>query len=166
MRERIKFDKKEQLGAKEQSIRQVTMESEEDHRGRQIEETTLVGGEKFIVKTRLSATEIIQQMPNTFNQFSSNNNSLYSLPKLSSPVFLSEAHIPVTYMARNLRQVHDLTPTRVRESTVVADFADVSGRRHARTASFHHVVKKKKSGVSLPGSRPWSDFFWNFTAIL
>ena len=27
-------------------------------------------------------------------------------------------------MARNLRQVHDLTPTRVRESTVVADFAD------------------------------------------
>ena len=60
-------------------------------------------------------------------------------------------------MARNLRQVHDLTPTRVRESTVVADFADfadVSGRRHARTASFHHVVKKKKSGVSLPGSRP------------
>ena len=28
-------------------------------------------------------------------------------------------------MARNLRQVHDLTPTHVRESTVVADFADV-----------------------------------------
>ena len=27
-------------------------------------------------------------------------------------------------MARNLRQVHDLTLTRVRESTVVADFAD------------------------------------------
>ena len=28
------------------------------------------------------------------------------------------------HMARNLRQVHDLTLTRVRESTVVADFAD------------------------------------------
>ena len=27
-------------------------------------------------------------------------------------------------MARNLRQVHDLTLTRVRESTVVPDFAD------------------------------------------
>ena len=27
-------------------------------------------------------------------------------------------------MARNLRQVHDLTLTRVRESTVVVDFAD------------------------------------------
>ena len=40
-------------------------------------------------------------------------------------------------MARNLRQVHDLTLTRVRESTVVADFADVDTA--ARTASFHHV---------------------------
>ena len=70
MRESINFDKKEQLGAKEQSIGQVTMENEEDHRGRQIEETTSVGGEKIIVKTRLSATEIIQQIPNTINQFS------------------------------------------------------------------------------------------------
>ena len=73
MRESIKFDKKEQLEAKEQSIGQVTMESEEDHIGRQVEGTTLVGGGKFIVKTRLSATEIIQQMPNTINQFSSSN---------------------------------------------------------------------------------------------
>ena len=73
MRESINFDKKEQLGAKEQSIGQVRMESEEDHRRRQIEGKTLVGGEKFIVKTRLSATEIIQQMPNTINQFSSIN---------------------------------------------------------------------------------------------
>ena len=70
MRESINFDKKEQLGAKEQSIGRVRMGSEEDHRGRQIERTTLVGGEKFIVKTRLSTTEIIQQMPNTINQFS------------------------------------------------------------------------------------------------
>ena len=29
------------------------------------------------------------------------------------------------FMARNLRQVHDLTLTRVRESTVVLDFTDV-----------------------------------------
>ena len=62
-------------------------------------------------------------------------------------------------MARNLRQVHDLTLTRVRESTVVADFADFADvDMHAPPAFimshvWHGQSRKKKSGVSLPGSR-------------
>ena len=54
-------------------------------------------------------------------------------------------------MTRNLRQVHDLTLTRVRDSTVVAKFADVD--MHAPPA-FIMLMGSQKPGVSLPGSRP------------
>ena len=37
-------------------------------------------------------------------------------------------------MARNLRQVHDLDPC-----TRIDSCRGLQGRRHARTASFHHV---------------------------
>ena len=79
------------------------MESEEDHRRRQIKGTTSVGGEKFIVKTRLSIAEIIQQMPNTINQFSWINKFIvepseikftgFPLPK---PIYL--LHIFIIYI--------------------------------------------------------------------
>ena len=66
-------------------------------------------------------------------------------------------------MARNLRQVHDLTLTRV-------GYANPQLSRTSRTSTCTHrqlsacswAVKKNKSGVSLPGSRPWSDFFGIF----
>ena len=45
-------------------------------------------------------------------------------------------------MARNLRQVHDLTPTRVRDSTVVADFADVD--MHAPPAFIMFMGNQEK----------------------
>ena len=48
----------------------------------------------------------------------------------------------LTSMARNLRQVHDLTLTRVRESTVVADFADVD--MHAPPAFIMFMGSQEK----------------------
>ena len=36
---------------------------------------------------------------------------------------------------------------------------------HRQLSSCSWAVKKKKWGLSLPGSRPWSDFFWNLFSI-
>ena len=50
--------------------------------------------------------------------------------------------LDICHMARNLRQVHDLTLTRVRESTVVADFADVD--MHAPPAFIMFMGSQEK----------------------
>ena len=67
----------------------------------------------------------------------------------------AEIAVKGRHLARNLRQVHDLTLTRVRESTLVAHFADVD--MHAPPAFILFIMfmasQEKKSGVSLPGSR-------------
>ena len=55
-------------------------------------------------------------------------------------------------MARNLRQVHsDLTPTRVRESTVVADFADFADVDMHAPPAFIMLSRKRNQEFLFQG---------------
>ena len=54
-------------------------------------------------------------------------------------------------MARNLRQVHDLTLTRVREPTVVTDFADVD--MHAPPPAFVMFMGSQEKEIRSFSSR-------------
>ena len=54
-------------------------------------------------------------------------------------------------MARNLRQVHDLTPTRVRESTVAADFADFADVDMHAPPAFIMLSRKRNQEFLFQG---------------
>ena len=54
-------------------------------------------------------------------------------------------------MARNLRQVHDLTPTRVRESTVVAHFADFADVDMHAPPAFIMLSRKRNQEFLFQG---------------
>ena len=54
-------------------------------------------------------------------------------------------------MARNLRQVHDLTPTRVRESTVVADFAEFADVNMHAPPAFIMLSRKRNQEFLFQG---------------
>ena len=65
-------------------------------------------------------------------------------------------------MARNLRQVHDLTPTRVRESTVVADFADFADVDMHAPPAFIMLSRKRNQEFLFQGVDLEVTFLWNF----
>ena len=67
-----------------------------------------------------------------------------------------------TIMARNLRQVHDLTPTRVRESTVVTDFADFADVDMHVPPAFIMLSRKRNQEFLFQGVDLEVTFFWNF----
>ena len=69
-------------------------------------------------------------------------------------------------MARNLRQVHDLTPTRVRESTVVADFADFADVDMHAPPAFIMLSRKRNQEFLFQGVDLEVTFFGIFLSIL
>ena len=68
-------------------------------------------------------------------------------------------------MARNLRQVHDLTPTRVRESTVVADFADFADVDMHAPPAFIMLSRKRNQEFLFQGVDLEVTFFGIFLSI-
>ena len=68
-------------------------------------------------------------------------------------------------MARNLRQVHDLTPTRVRESTVVADFADFADVDMHAPPAFIMLSRKRNQEFLFQGVDFEGTFFGIFLSI-
>ena len=68
-------------------------------------------------------------------------------------------------MARNLRQVHDLTPTRVRESTVVADFADFADVDMHAPPAFIMLSRKRNQEFLFQGVDFEVTFFGIFLSI-
>ena len=70
-----------------------------------------------------------------------------------------------TCMARNLRRVHDLTPTRVRESTVVADFADFADVDMHAPPAFIMLSRKRNQEFLFQGVDLEVTFFGIFLSI-
>ena len=68
-------------------------------------------------------------------------------------------------MARNLRQVHDLTPTRVRETTVVADFADFADVDMHAPPAFIMLSRKRNQEFLFQGVDLEVTFFGIFLSI-
>ena len=79
---------------------------------------------------------------------------------------ISDKKTRKTYtMARNLRQVHDLTPTRVRESTVVADFTDFADVDMHAPPAFIMLSRKRNQEFLFQGVDLEVTFFGFFLFI-